>query len=218
MQVNSIIMQPNYPILQTRFCKHSIELNGLDGLGFESWTFCSGMLFGAQNKWWNDGGTRGTPHEGLDVCLFKDVAGQFHNLGEGTLIPVIDEGEIIKIDTDFLGKSVYIKHNIHDGNNRQLHTVYGHTKLQHHIGVGMTLSEGSILGTIAGTRHSKSKIAPHLHISIAWIPRSLSHQELGWEVLRDPDVVTLLDPLKAIAFKYIVVSIETVHRLQPKVY
>jgi len=48
------------------------EENALDQSRFESWIFCLGMLFNSPDKWWGDHGSRDYPHEGIDLCLYRD--------------------------------------------------------------------------------------------------------------------------------------------------
>lgn len=93
---------------ETLFSEHLVTCNSLRQAGLEQWAFYPGMLFGATEKWWGDRGRRPRPHEGIDLCLYTDKAGRAFRLHESSRIPVMLDGEIVKIEEDFLGKSVYL--------------------------------------------------------------------------------------------------------------
>ena len=190
---------------KTAFSKYLIEYNGLYELGFEEWVFRPGMLFNAWHRWWVDEGSRDRPHEGLDLCLYRDEDGRIHSINKGAEIPMMYEGEIVKIHDDFLGKSVYASHDIYDDDGNQLYTIYGHVQLHGGVGEGKSLGEGDGIATIPDAGRKRVDIPVHLHISVAWIPDSLPHDRLGWEVVGDPSVVTLVDPLEVIDCKYTVI-------------
>jgi hypothetical protein len=116
------------------------------------------------------------------------------------------KGQVVKVDDDFLGESVFISHGTYDSNGSQLHTVYGHIKHGIHIHPGENLSEGDIIGVIADARKSGGVIPSHLHVSIAWIPNTVHPQELGWQMMSDPTRTVLLDPLCIIECPYSIVS------------
>ncbi len=191
------------PLRKTGFSEYIVGCNGLGGR-FEEWFFYPGMLFNASDRWWGGGGRRDRPHEGLDLCLYRDRCGEKHRLDETTEIPVIYSGEIIRICDDFLGQSIFVGHDTYDGNGNRLYTVYGHTIPLRGIDRGKAVSEGSIIATIAGVKRGKATVPSHLHISIAWIPETLPSKMLNWKTIDDRRMVNLLDPLKVIACKYTV--------------
>lgn len=173
-----------------------IEINCLEG-GFTEWLFSPGMLFGAREKWWGTGGRRERPHEGIDLCFYRDAKGKKRCLNENTLVPTIYEGEVVRIIDDFLGKSAFLGHNIFSGQKR-LFTVYGHIRPDEKIRAGRILEAGSVLGCLAKTG-PYANIRGHLHISVALISELLSLERLDWKILEDKKKVTLLDPLPIIS-------------------
>ncbi|MCF6155024.1 MAG: hypothetical protein E3K36_07180 [Candidatus Brocadia sp.] len=187
---------------KSRFNEFLIRYNDLHKSGFEEWIFYPGMLFHDPCKWWEDGGVRYKPHEGLDFCFYRDKAGQNHSLDEKTVIPVMYAGEIIHIDDDFLGKSIYVTHDICDDRGNRLYVIYGHTNPFHGIGTGKTLNEGDTIATIADTGKKRAKIPSHLHISMVWLPESFPYEKLDWETLGDCSTVTFCNPLEFIDCKY----------------
>lgn len=183
----------------TRFTEFLIQKNALDQNGFNGWVFCPGMLFQSTDKWWGDQGKRDKPHEGLDVCLYKDRNHRILRLGETAKIPVIYDGTVVGIVEDFLGKSVIIEHLFNDLNNR-LCTIYGHTIPKDNLHVGKIVKQGEVIATLADSGRSKTNIFPHLHISLGWTSNAISYDRLNWKTIGALNTLTLLDPLKVIDF------------------
>ena len=188
-------MNPEATFRKSCFQNSLIRLNRLDKQGFTALVFKPGMLFKDIAVWWGDGGVRSRLHEGLDVCFYRDVSGQNYRLTEKTMIPVIYDGKIVWIHDDFLGRSVYVVHEIYDGNGNRLYTVYGHTSPLCGIAEGKELREGDPFATIAGVGMRKTVIQPHVHLSVAWIPVAFPCERLNWDTMSDPNVVTLCNPL-----------------------
>jgi len=188
----------------TKFSEHLVEYNGLDKKGFKEWLFFPGMLFNATDKWWGDKGVRGKPHEGLDLALYRDKNGKNHGLDGSIKIPVMYEGKVATIINDFIGKTVCVVHDIHDGKENTLFTIYGHTEPCDDIGKGAMVRGGRIIATITDVYKKKAKMLPHLHISIAWIPKSISLEQLTWQMISDSQLITLLNPIDFIPHRYTV--------------
>jgi len=187
---------------KSRFTEFFVKHNDLDNSGFEEWVFYPGMLFHSQYKWWGNGGTRQRPHEGLDFCFYREMAGQNHRLNEKTKIPVMYAGEIVGIHDDFMGKSLFVSHGFYDEQGNKLHTIYGHTSPYRGVAVGKVFREGETLAVIAASRKKNTQIPSHLHVSVAWLPKSFPYNRLSWETMGDRGVVTLCDPLEFIDGKY----------------
>jgi murein DD-endopeptidase MepM/ murein hydrolase activator NlpD len=188
------------------FHERLLLFNNLDSLGFKEWIFQPAMLFGSLDKWWGDFGKRQRPHEGLDLCLYRTKEGNINYLTGETKIPVIFEGQVVKVSADFLGESVFVGHNAYNSSGNRLYTIYGHIKPGKHIRPGKRLSEGDIIGVIADTGDSGVATPRHLHVSAAWIPNTMPVPELGWQTINDPARVVLLDPLSIIECPYSVTS------------
>lgn len=175
-----------------------IQVNNLNRADFECWVFCPGMLFGSPDKWWGDRGLRDFPHEGIDFCLYADRSGRIHRLNEQTRIPVMHDGVVRAMFSDYLGQAIVIEHeNEHDPNEKFL-SVYAHTNPQDGIRAGVAVNEGDIIATIADTKQSKAKILPHLHFSLGLPSPALGYDPFVWNIMRDADRVTLLNPFDAI--------------------
>jgi hypothetical protein len=185
-----------------RITDYMIQENGLDAIGFKEWIFYPGMLFEATIKWWGDQGVRDNPHEGLDLCLYRDRSGMIRHLDEKTKVPAIYKGKVVRIVDDFLGKSIIIEHVLSGKENDRVYSFYGHAIPAGNLHVGKTVTEGDVIARLADTRGSRTKILPHLHISLGISSRTVSHDTLNWENMVDPDSMTLLDPLQAMTRPY----------------
>jgi len=198
---------------RTRFTEFLIHQNTLEDGDFKEWVFCPGMLFNSTDKWWGDQGKRDKPHEGLDVCLYKDRKDTILCLGEKAKVPVIYDGKIVGIIDDFLGKSIIIEHLFSDIENNRLCTIYGHTIPKDHLHVGKIVKKGDVIATLAGSKRFKTNIFPHLHISLGWTSKAISYDRLDWENIGAPNTLTLLDPLQVIDWQYLILDRETCEKL-----
>ncbi len=175
-----------------------IAENALDQSGFERWLFCHGMLFNSPDKWWGDHGRRDFPHEGIDLCLYQDGSQRLRRLDDRTRIPVMHNGAVRAIFKDYLGQSVVIEHKNSRSKTGKFISMYAHTNPRSDIKVGTIVQEGDIVATIADTSHSKANIRPHLHFSLGLPAKSFSYDGFVWNIIRNPKLMTLLDPLAVI--------------------
>ena len=187
-------LQPD-AIASSKFFDYLRASNGPALAGFTEWLFQPGMLFNSRETWWGERQPRSTPHEGLDLCWFAEAAGRISRVDQHLRIPATFAGEIIKIDRDFLGKSIYLGHEICAADGRQLYTAYGHTRPVASLQVGNRVAAGEIIATIAAASGRKTRVLPHLHLTLAWMPVPIAPDRLDWQNLgRYPDI-TLIDPL-----------------------
>jgi murein DD-endopeptidase MepM/ murein hydrolase activator NlpD len=183
---------------KSRFTEMLILENSLEPAEFDSWAFCRGMLFNSPDKWWGDHGLRDFPHEGIDLCLYVDRSRVIQRLDEKTRIPVMHDGVVRAMFKDYLGQAVIIEHEDTANQTRTFLSVYAHTRPLAGIEVGTGLKEGDVIATIADTSHSKANILPHLHFSLGIPSNSLSYEGFVWNMMRDPVLVKLKDPLAVI--------------------
>jgi hypothetical protein len=197
------------PIFErTPFTQFIVQENGLHAGRFVEWIFYPGMLFGALNTWWGHQGNRTSPHEGLDLCLYKDRHNRIFQLGEKTKIPVMYHGVIVKVMDDFLGQSVLVEHRPADLNKGLFYTIYGHTVPDRDLKIGMGIHQGDIIATIADTVQTKKNVLPHLHVSIGWAPQAISYDQLDWDRISAQEVLTLIDPLDVMDNDHSVIHIK----------
>jgi murein DD-endopeptidase MepM/ murein hydrolase activator NlpD len=183
---------------KSRFTEMLIEENALDQSGFERWIFCHGMQFNSPDKWWGDHGLRDYPHEGIDLCMYKDRSSRIRHINVKTRIPVMQDGIVKAIFKDYLGKAVIIEHENSGSNHGRIISFYAHTNPRPEIEDGVIVKEGDILATLADTNNSKSNIIPHLHFSLGLPSKVFSYDGFVWNTIRQPEMMTLLDPLAVI--------------------
>ncbi len=179
---------------QVPFTEMLIAANRFNRADFSSWAFYSGMEFKAVNKWWGDRGPRDFPHEGLDFCLYMDRSETVRRLDASTRIPVMHDGVVKALFKDYLGKAIIIEHGNDPINGHAFLSAYAHTLPVESILPGVEVKQGEVIATIADTSHSKAKLLPHLHYSIARLIRGMDYENMVWNDMRDPSKMVLLDP------------------------
>ena len=184
--------------IKSRFLSYLINNNRPYMDGFKRWLFQPGMLFNSLEQWWGTQGPRAVAHEGLDLYSFAAAQGIIKIVDRDIKIPAAFAGKIIKIDQDFLGKSIYLSHEIFSASGRQLYSIYGHTAPLETLHPGKIVAEGEIIATVSGAPPQKSTISPHLHLSFAWIPATRPPEQLNWENLNHDPAITLIDPLSCL--------------------
>ena len=175
-----------------------VDANPIDPADVNNWAFYPGMGYGAMDKWWGDCGTRDFPHEGIDICLYVTRSGGVCRLDEKTRIPVMADGVVRAIFKDYLGQAVIVEHEDRASNAGIYLSVYAHTRPRQGLCPGTAVREGEIIATIADTRRAKAKILPHLHLSLGRPLPDLIYENFIWNIMRDPERVTLLDPMAVI--------------------
>lgn len=181
------------------YSKYLLECNNRFVDGFREWVFHSGMLFASCEKWWGKGGVRDRPHEGLDMVLWRDDRGLTQRVEAGVVVPALYAGEVVMVEQDYLGDSLYVRHAIDDGGGRTLHTVYGHIRVGSTIGRAGKVTAGEAVGSVADPRHRGRQTPAHLHLTAAWIPDRLAADELNWDSIGALGLEALIDPLEVIA-------------------
>ena len=187
------------PDLKSRFMNFLLDSNRPQMEGFKNWVFHPGMLFDSWETWWGEEKKRAVPHQGLDLCRFEDSHGLIKKVNHRTKIPATFTGVIVKIDQDFLGKSIYLSHEIFTHGGSQLYTIYGHTHPLKSLEPWDQVAEGEIIATISACSGKKPIVPAHLHISFAWIPRGLAPNHLTWKNLGLDRRITLIDPRPVLA-------------------
>jgi hypothetical protein len=195
---------PLKPAAPGAFRAGLLSANVLTGRRFKEWVFHPGMLFGSDRKWWGGGGTRTTLHEGLDLCFFRDHSSEIRQLQPGAKVTAILEGTIAHICDDFLGKSIFVRHDSVAKEDKHLYTIYGHTRPNRGMHRLVRVGGGERIALIADTRAKGSTIPSHIHISVAWISDTIRPTTLDWEALGNRNGVALADPLSMLDLPYAV--------------
>ncbi len=177
---------------KSSFTQRLIALNALQ---FNKWIFEPGMLFSSEMKWWGEKERRGSPHNGLDLLFYEASDGKLKTIVEGTRVPLIYGGKIVRVIRDFIGYTAFALHEIyHEGS--QLFTIYGHIMKSPDVSMDEPLGEGAVIATLAG--QSNKSVPGHLHISAALIPVSISIEMLTWELIDNNEAVRFFDPRRII--------------------
>jgi murein DD-endopeptidase MepM/ murein hydrolase activator NlpD len=189
---------------RSRFTEHLVRENGLADDRLAHWILRPGMLSGAPVKWWGDGGKRIAPHEGLDLCFYRDQAHEIHRLHPGTRIPAMYDGTVVRVLDDFLGRTVVIAHSLPEGDGA-FYTIYGHIVPREGLDVDRSVREGEFVARLTDASRSRDNALPHLHVSLGWTRDAIAHHNLDWETI--PHVLNLLDPLPALGGRYVFESL-----------
>lgn len=176
------------------FLNRIADLNRFKKNGFERWIFVPGMGFGDCEKWWGDFGLRPAPHEGIDVCLYRTSRGELCRIAPGALVPAMADGQIMACSPDFLGVSVFLRHDP-CGPDSCVFSIYGHSVPLPGIAPGRRVHAGEAISTVAPVDPEKKALLPHLHLSIARIPTDIPTRDLSWKVCHGSERVEFLDPL-----------------------
>ncbi|MFN2355278.1 MAG: peptidoglycan DD-metalloendopeptidase family protein [Desulfopila sp.] len=160
--------------------------------------FYPGMEFGSKQKWWPDTGVRPTPHEGIDFCYYCRPDGCEGAFTHATNVPVMADGTVFAVCSDFLGQSVFVDH--HYNTEFRFLSIYAHIVPKSTITRGFQVKAGQAIGAIADTSGRKNKMPAHLHLSCMQLDRKVAPDECGWGMIhsRRRD---LIDPLPAISGK-----------------
>jgi hypothetical protein len=143
--------------------------------GFKCWIFRPGMLFGNPIEWWGDGCQRRTEHEGLDFATGILHNGEICSIPEGVPVRALADGEIVTVLDDFIGKTVVVRHStINRPNGDIFHTLLSH--IQPQVRRLNTVAKGQIIGRVG--KSAKAGAPAHLHLTGAWIPRTLAVHEI----------------------------------------
>lgn len=158
-----------------------------------SWVFDRGMLFQGIEKWWKKGEIRPRPHEGLDICFFKDENGNLQSLNENTIIPAPYDGTVVCIKEDFIGTSLFVVTDIRS--DRPLLWALGHMRVGSGISEGMRLKKSMPLGTLSPVLKRGFGLRSHLHISVGFLKTWEILKTIDWPKLSESTHIELLDPL-----------------------
>jgi murein DD-endopeptidase MepM/ murein hydrolase activator NlpD len=191
-------MSPS-PEIHSQFMEFMLEHNRPRMDGFKNWVFHPGMLFQSVEKWWGDQGLRSVPHEGLDLYSFEAAGGGVKTVDQQTKIPAAFAGEVVKIDRDFLGQSIFIIQAIYSDDGHQLLSAVGHTVPRDGLKTGHQVAAGEIIAAVAGVPGSKTNLPPHLHLTFAWVPVNFRLDQLTWSNLGHDPGIRLIDPLSVIS-------------------
>ncbi len=183
------------PIHKSPFDQLFLKRNRAAYRRFSGWFFPTGAKFASLNKWWSDEGLRNKRHEGVDFCFYKEGA-QLKKIIPESRVPVLFDGKVVAIVTDFLGKSVVVQHPVVDRRERQFYSIYGHLSPEQTLGLG-PVKAGDVIGTLAEIKKLPDQSLAHLHLTTVFFSQKLDISKFTWNMLSLPGV-SLVDPLHLI--------------------
>lgn len=159
-----------------------------------SFFFMKGMHFLDSYQWWNEK-KRSSCHEGLDIATFLDYSATRQLYPAKSLIPVLLPGIAVHQHSDFLGHTLYVRHEQVKQQSKILHSLYAHIDIAEDL--GETISLETVIGSLSNVASPKT-IAPHLHLSIAWIEENLNLENVSWKDFSNQPKIQLVDPINFI--------------------
>ncbi len=177
------------------FLERISQLNRLGNKSPIQWYFYTGMLFSSWDKWWGDYGTRATMHEGMDITYYRIDEGKLDNFTEATIIPSFEDGKVLNICDDFLGKTLIIEHPDSDrpSDNTIVYT-YAHIVPDKMLKTGDFVQKGYPIATVCNTNRNP-KLPPHLHFSCFEISSKIPIQSLSWKLFSKAEENQCIHPL-----------------------
>ncbi|NTV13005.1 MAG: hypothetical protein HGA96_03590 [Desulfobulbaceae bacterium] len=163
------------------FTENLRQLNGYTEGDLAEWLFLPGMRFREYQSWWQPGRLRTSPHEGIDILVYRDANGGKKQLAAATKIPPLLAGIVVLRTMDFLGETAILAHDFYDRDDRQLHTFYAHLQPNNAPASRRTMTADSQIGTIALPTRPAPTCPPHLHLSLAWVDKSHPIQDFRWD-------------------------------------
>lgn len=158
------------------------------------WVFFCGMLFLSREKWWGDFKCRSTPHEGVDIGCYKiGHEKKIHRLTPQTKIPAMDNGRLITICDDFLGKTLVVEHENQTDPKFRTVCTYAHVIPEPGIVKGRPIKKDQVIATVCST-DKNPQLSSHLHFSCFEIINPMDENLLNWNLFTDPQKVSMIHP------------------------
>ena len=193
--------------ISSSFHRIALSANGLSNAAFKEWVFDPRMLFNATEKWWGNKGRRPTPHEGLDFYAYITEKSDIQHIQPGFRYAAIFPGKVISVSKDFLGQSLFLRHDDHRKGKLILFTAYGHGIPLARIQPGAEVQGDEIIAAVANPPAVLGVAPPHLHISAGWIPDALSH-DITWDAVAHSRDIVLINPLDILNVPFSVESLD----------
>ncbi len=158
------------------------------------WLFHCGMLFAGKDKWWGDFGLRSTVHEGIDITYFRARPDDLQWFHAGIRIPAMEDGRVINICNDFLGRTLVIEPLGAESFKSRIVHAYAHILPEGHIRPGRLIQRHEIIAGVCDTRKNPA-LLPHLHFSCFELDRRHSPETLNWSLFTTHPDVNRIHPL-----------------------
>jgi hypothetical protein len=158
---------------------------GLDQNQAVQWLFHCGMLFSTRDKWWGNFKFRHTAHEGIDITYFRTARDRLNCFDDTVKIPAMDDGQVLNICDDFLGKSLVVEQQAPGAREERIVFVYAHIIPAQEIKTGNIIQKNTFIATVCHTRKNP-QLPPHLHFSCFEVGHRIKEKNLNWTLFSDP--------------------------------
>jgi hypothetical protein len=174
-----------------RYLDTIARVNSLSGP--VTWYFYPGMLQDSPEKWWGDFGRRATPHEGIDISLFRSGSGPLRTFTQTTCIPAMARGWVKNICDDFIGTTLVTV--LDPEALDPVLFVYAHLNIHPSLSHGSQVEPGQIIAQVATPVSMPPGMQPHLHLSCVQVSQGHAHCRLDWSLFADRNRATLINPV-----------------------
>ncbi|NOX33467.1 MAG: M23 family metallopeptidase [Deltaproteobacteria bacterium] len=185
----------------SRFSDYLEAVSRLNGLarGMENnskvqWLFHPGMLFSSMDKWWKDFRPRQSAHEGIDITYYRRRPDELCCFGASIKVPAMDDGMILNICDDFLGKSLVVEHENSILFNTRIIFAYAHVMPEKGFKRGDIIQKEEVIARVGNTGKNP-RLPPHLHFSCFEVPGHVKARDLNWELFSKSFDVNIIHPL-----------------------
>ncbi len=164
------------------------------------WLFYSGMLFLSRDKWWGDFKKRSSAHEGIDICYYRLNSGEIFSFDESIKVPAINDGLVLNICDDFLGRTIVIQDRINRSLKSRVLFIYAHVAPVKKLKPGMNIKKNEIIARVCNTCKNP-QLTPHLHFSCCEIPENITPEKMNWNLFSKHPDINLINPFYFSRFK-----------------
>ncbi|RLB99127.1 MAG: hypothetical protein DRH34_13065 [Deltaproteobacteria bacterium] len=158
------------------------------------WLFHCGMLFSSKDKWWGDFKFRHCAHEGMDITYFRTYPDEMQCFDDSIKVPAMDDGIIVNICDDFLGKTLVVEHKNSNHFNSRILFIYAHIIPEKGLKTGHSIQKKEIVARVGDT-HKNPLLPPHLHFSCFEVPQQIQSENLNWNLFSKSREVNLIHPV-----------------------
>jgi len=174
---------------------HTIsKINSLANSLDIQWIFHCGMLFASDQKWWGDFKLRHCPHEGIDISFYRTDSDKMHCFDNSIKVPAMDEGIILNICDDFLGKTIVVEQKNLNSFKKKVLFAYAHTIPEKGLKSGDIIRKHNIIAKVCNT-DKNPQLKPHIHFSCFEVPKQLQSFDLNWNLLSKSLDINQINPI-----------------------
>ncbi len=170
------------------------RINRLGAYQPVEWLFHTGMLFSTLDKWWGDFKSRATAHEGIDITYFRTRPGEIHRFDDTILIPAMEDGPLLNICDDFLGRTLVVEQENNTTSEVRVIFAYAHIRPEKRLIKGYRIRKNEIIARICDTQKNP-QLPPHLHFSCFEVEKAVLPEDLNWNLFSNSTAVNPVHPV-----------------------